>query len=114
MAREMVRGGMFVESHSRSHLDFRRRDHTWYADQIAGSLTAIETHTGVRPRYFCYPFGGYDDVAIRELRRAGIVAAFTENSSAVEFASNTMRLPRVRIRGAMTLSQFAAAVKGNR
>jgi peptidoglycan/xylan/chitin deacetylase (PgdA/CDA1 family) len=111
MAREMVQGGMYIESHSRTHLDFRNRDHAWYIDQIGGSIKAIETHTGVRPRYFCYPFGGYDDVAIRELRAAGIVAAFTENDSRYEYAANTMRLPRIRIRGAMTLTQFAAAVK---
>jgi peptidoglycan/xylan/chitin deacetylase (PgdA/CDA1 family) len=110
----MVQGGMSIESHSRTHRDFRNRDHAWYVEQIDGSIKAIERHTGVRPRYFCYPFGGYDDVAIRELRAAGIVAAFTENDSRYEYAANTMRLPRIRIRGEMTLAQFAIAVKDER
>jgi peptidoglycan/xylan/chitin deacetylase (PgdA/CDA1 family) len=114
MARAMVQGGMSVQSHSRSHDDFRRRSHEWYVDQIAGSLNAIEKHTGVRPKFFCYPYGGYDNVAIRELQAAGIVAAFTENDSRYEYASNTMRLPRVRVRGSMTLRQFIRTVGDSR
>jgi peptidoglycan/xylan/chitin deacetylase (PgdA/CDA1 family) len=114
MARAMVKGGMYVQSHSRSHDDFRRRGHEWYVDQIDGSLNTIEAHTGVRPKFFCYPYGGYDNVAIRELQAAGIVAAFTENDSRYEFASNSMRLPRVRIRGSMTLPQFIRTVRDSR
>jgi peptidoglycan/xylan/chitin deacetylase (PgdA/CDA1 family) len=110
MARAMVQGGMYVEDHSRNHEDFRHRPHDWYKDEINGSIQAIESHTGVRPRFFCYPFGGYDNVAIRELQAAGIEAAFTENDSRYEYASNTMRLPRVRIRGSWGLKQFMAAV----
>ncbi len=114
MARAMVRGGMYIQSHSRDHEDFRHRPHEWYVDEIYNSIKAIETHTGVRPRFFCYPYGGYDNVAIRELQAAGIEAAFTENDSRYEYASNTMRLPRVRIRGAWNLQQFINAVNLNR
>jgi peptidoglycan/xylan/chitin deacetylase (PgdA/CDA1 family) len=114
LARAMIGGGMFIQSHSRSHLDLRNRSHEWYQNQIVKSIQAIEEHTGVRPRFFCYPYGGYDNVAIRELRAAGIVAAFTENDSRYEYASNTMRLPRVRIRGDYTFQQFIGAVTENR
>ncbi len=113
-ARLMVAGGMSIQSHSRTHEDFRNRSHEWYANQIEGSIKAIEAHTGVRPRFFSYPFGGYDNIAIRELRAAGIVGAFTENDSRYQYASNTMRLPRVRIRGAWTLKQFIGMVTDNR
>ncbi len=114
LARAMVQGGMYIQDHSRSHDDFRNRKHDWYVDQIDNSIKDIETHTGVRPRFFCYPFGGYDNVVIRELQAAGIVAGFTENDSRYEFASNTMRLPRVRIRGSFTLKEFIAAINEGR
>ncbi|MCC7450470.1 MAG: polysaccharide deacetylase family protein [Anaerolineae bacterium] len=114
LARLMVQGGMYIQSHSRSHEDFRHRSHDWYVKQIEGSIQAIEMHTGVRPRFFCYPFGGYDNIAIKELQAAGIVGAFTENDSRFQYASNTMRLPRVRIRGAWTLQQFIGMVTDNR
>jgi peptidoglycan/xylan/chitin deacetylase (PgdA/CDA1 family) len=114
LARAMINGGMYIQSHSRSHLDLRHRTHEWYQNQIVNSIQSIEAHTGVRPRFFCYPFGGYDNIAIRELRAAGIVAAFTDNDSRYEYASNTMRLPRVRIRGDYTFKQFVGAVTDDR
>ncbi len=110
LARAMIHGGMYIESHSRSHYDLRNRTHEWYQNQIVKANQSIQVHTGIQPRFFCYPFGGYDNIAIRELRADGIVAAFTENDSRFEFAENTMRLPRVRIRGADTLKTFIGAV----
>ncbi len=114
LARAMIGGGMSIQSHSRSHLDLRHRSLEWYQNQIVKSIQSIESHTGIRPRFFCYPYGGYDNIAIRELRAAGVVAAFTENDSRHEYASNTMRLPRVRIRGDYTFKQFIGAVTYNR
>jgi peptidoglycan/xylan/chitin deacetylase (PgdA/CDA1 family) len=114
LARAMISGGMSIQSHSRSHLDLRHRSHGWYQNQIVKSIQSIEAHTGIRPRFFCYPYGGYDNIAIRELRAAGVVAAFSENDSRYEYASNTMRLPRVRIRGDYTFKQFVSVVTENR
>lgn len=109
-AKFMAAHGMSIEDHSRTHEDFRNRSHSWYLDEIDGSIKAIKQHIGVTPLYFCYPFGGYDNVAIRELRAAGIIAGFTENGDDSEYASNTMRLPRLRIRGGYTLSEFISTI----
>jgi peptidoglycan/xylan/chitin deacetylase (PgdA/CDA1 family) len=114
MAKAMVQGGMYVQSHSRTHEDFRSRSHDWYVNEIIEPMEDIEAHTGVKPRFFCYPYGGYDTRTIWELQRAGFVAGFTENDSRYEYASNTMRLPRVRIRGSMTLEQFIGTLTDNR
>ncbi len=114
MAKAMVQGGMYIQSHSRTHEDFRNRSHDWYVNEVIEPQKDIVAHTGVKPRFFCYPYGGYDNVAIRELQAAGFVGAFTENDSRYEFASNTMRLPRVRVRGAMTLEQFIGTLTDNR
>jgi peptidoglycan/xylan/chitin deacetylase (PgdA/CDA1 family) len=110
MARAMVAGGMYIQDHTRTHEDMRNRSHEWYVNEIVGSMKDIEKQTGVQPRYFCYPFGGYDNIAILELRLAGFYAGFSENDSRYEYASNTFRLPRVRVRGEMTLDQFASWV----
>ncbi len=110
LARAMIHGGMYIESHSRSHYDLRNRTHEWYQNQIVKANQSIQAHTGIQPRFFCYPYGGYDNIAIRELQAAGIAAAFTENDSRFEYASNTMRLPRVRIRGRYSLEDFIGAV----
>jgi peptidoglycan/xylan/chitin deacetylase (PgdA/CDA1 family) len=106
-AQEMVKEGMFIQNHSREHKDMRNRDHDWLVYQILGPEESIEAHTGVRPRFFCYPSGGYDDTVLRELDAAGVVAAFTENDSAFAYSDNMLRLPRMRIRGSTSLESFA-------
>src|SRR5579859_6620537 len=65
--KEMSDAGMAMQNHSREHLDMRNRDHDWLVYQILGPEETIEAHTGIRPRFFCYPSGGFDDATIREL-----------------------------------------------
>jgi peptidoglycan/xylan/chitin deacetylase (PgdA/CDA1 family) len=113
LARKMLSAGMSIQDHTATHDDMRDRSHEWYQAEVVASAADIKKQTGVQPRFFCFPFNGYDDVAVRELKAAGFVAAFTENDTHYEFAANTMHLPRIRIRGAMTLDMFAAEVKAD-
>ncbi len=114
MVKAMSRAGFSIENHSRTHEDFRNRSHDWYDSEILVPIKDIQAHTGIFPRFFCFPYGGYDNIAIEELAHDGVVAAFTENDSRYEYASNTMRLPRVRIRGSMNLADFVVAVTDSR
>ncbi len=104
---EMAQKGMAIQSHSRQHNDMRNRDHDWLVYQILGPEESIEAHTGVRPRFFTYPSGQYDDTVLRELDGAGVLAAFTENDGVFAYSDNMLRLPRVRIRGSTSLESFA-------
>ncbi len=106
-AREMAEAGMSIQNHSRTHKDMRGRDHEWLVNQIDVPQDRIEQNTGVRPRFFCYPSGGYDDTAVHELQNAGYTLAFTTNDGAFAYTDNMLRIPRVRIRGATTVEQFA-------
>jgi peptidoglycan/xylan/chitin deacetylase (PgdA/CDA1 family) len=106
-AREMVEAGMYVENHSRSHKDMRARSHDWLVDQIQVPQERIEKNIGIRPRYFCYPSGGYDDGTVRELRAAGYMLAFTTADGTFAYTDNMLLVPRVRIRGSTTIEQFA-------
>ena len=106
-AREMVEAGMYVQNHSRSHKDMRGRDHAWLADQIGVAQDRIEQSTGIRPRFFCYPSGEYDDTTVRELQSGGYMAAFTTNDGTFAYTDDMLRIPRVRIRGSTSLERFA-------
>jgi peptidoglycan/xylan/chitin deacetylase (PgdA/CDA1 family) len=106
-AKEMVEAGMYIQNHSRSHKDMRRRDANWLTNQIGIPQNRIETNTGIRPRFFCYPSGGYDDTTVSELRYAGYAAAFTTGDGTFIYTDNMLRIPRVRIRGSTTVEQFA-------
>src|SRR5260221_4335197 len=59
--KEMSDAWMSMQSHSRDQLDMRNRDHDWLVYQILAPQETIEAHTGVRPRFFCYPSGEFDD-----------------------------------------------------
>ncbi|MEP7285332.1 MAG: polysaccharide deacetylase family protein [Chloroflexota bacterium] len=106
-AKEMSQWGMSIENHSRRHEDMRKRDHDWLIYEILGPIESIEAHIGVRPLFFCYPAGQFDLNVVRELRAAGIEAAFTTNDGTYGYSDDMLRLPRVRIRGSTNLATFA-------
>ncbi len=112
--KEMSNEGMSIQSHSRDHEDMRNRDHDWLVYQIIGPQKTIEAHTGVLPRFFCYPSGEFDDMTMQELRAAGVVAAFTEIDGVYSYSNDTLRLPRVRIRGTTTLPIFIQLLNWDR
>jgi peptidoglycan/xylan/chitin deacetylase (PgdA/CDA1 family) len=109
-AREMVKGGMVIQNHSYSHFDMGNRDHDWLIAEIVQPTQDIEKNIGIRPRFFCYPSGKYDNATIRELRAAGYVAAFTVNDGTYEVTDNMFRVPRVRIRGEFDLKTFGERI----
>jgi peptidoglycan/xylan/chitin deacetylase (PgdA/CDA1 family) len=106
-AKEMAKAGMSIQNHSRTHKGMQGRDHDWLVDQIVVPRDRIEEEIGIRPRFFCYPSGYYDDDTIQELQDAGFVAAFTVADGTFAYTDDMMRLPRVRMHGTTTLAQFA-------
>lgn len=105
--KKMAKAGMSIQNQSRTHKSIEGRDHDWLVDQIVVPGDRIEAITGIRPRFFCYPSGDYDDNAIYELQQAGYVAAFTTADGTFAYTDDMMRLRRVRMRGSTTLAQFA-------
>ena len=107
-AREMAAAGMAIQSHSRSHPDLTDGcDYDCRVYQILGSVESIEAQIGTRPRFFCYPSGRYDDAVLDLLAQVGIVAAVTTQPGALLLSERPLELPRIRIRGITTLSEFA-------
>ena len=60
---------------------------------------------------FCYPFGHYNDNAIKVLKEAGYKLAFTTKSGRVYPGANKYQLPRVRMVKGISMSAFKEAVK---
>ncbi len=106
-AGQMAEAGMYIQDHSRSHKDLRNRDHDWLVSQIVMARDRIEAKTGIRPRFFCYPSGEYDDNVIHEVQAAGFIGAFTTNDGTFVYTDNMMQIPRVRIRGSASIDRFA-------
>ena len=86
----------------------------WSYSDIANDLTnsknKIESHTGNKCNIFCYPFGHYNDTAIKALSDTGYNLAFTVEGGRVKKGANKYKLPRVRINGNTSINEFKKSV----
>lgn len=59
---------------------------------------------------FCYPFGQYNDLDKKVLKKAGYKLAFTTKGGRVKKGSDKYALPRVRTSKGMSLKSFAQSI----
>ena len=59
---------------------------------------------------FAYPFGHYNDTAIKALKDTGYNLAFTVEGGRVKKGTDKYKLPRVRINGNTSINEFKKAV----
>lgn len=60
---------------------------------------------------FCYPFGQYNDLDIKVLKENGYKLAFTTKGGRVKKGGSKYELPRVRISGDTSISEFKKKVE---
>ncbi len=85
--RTMMKNGLVVESHSKSHPNFeiaRRKLGSvnypkFVTEQVEEPIHFIFKHFGVIPKVFAYPYGIYDPVILSALQKAGYKLGFTVN-----------------------------------
>jgi peptidoglycan/xylan/chitin deacetylase (PgdA/CDA1 family) len=61
----MAEEGLAIGSHTASHAHLDQLGEDDVRSELAESAAEIERRLGVRPRAFCYPYGDYDDRAVR-------------------------------------------------
>ena len=99
---EMHAAGMEIQAHGYTHVELRGRDVDYLVWQMLGSKEAIEERTGETVRFFCYPSGHYDELAIQVLRSAHYWAAVTTRQGADHSTDGLFELERIRIHGYYT------------
>jgi peptidoglycan/xylan/chitin deacetylase (PgdA/CDA1 family) len=107
MVKEMHQGGMEFGSHSYRHSDLRGRDVDFLVYEILGSKEAIEERTQEPVRFFSYPSGRYDELAIRVLESANFWGAVTTQWGARQSFEARFEMPRIRVRGNDTADDLA-------
>jgi peptidoglycan/xylan/chitin deacetylase (PgdA/CDA1 family) len=105
--------GWKIEPHTQTHQQLAGRDRAFQWSEINGSLQAIETHLGTRPRFFAYPSGKYDDTTIAILKDLGFWGSLTVQSGRWHTLQSLYVLSRLRIMGTGTLQNFKTAVDGD-
>ena len=80
-------------------------------DEVCKDLETCRAIIGEKCRVFCYPFGHYNENAMKELRDCNYIMAFTVEGGRVEPGMNCLKLPRVRMSKGDTLNSFINKVK---
>ncbi len=110
---EMARAGMSIQSHGRDHVDLRNRSYEYLVYQTLGIQEAIEQHTDIKPRFFCYPGGKRDANVIKVLESAGYWGAVTTEWGQTHTREDFYEMPRLRVRGTGTLESFIKMLEGD-
>ncbi len=105
--RTMADAGMSIQAHGRDHYDLTNRPYDFLVYQILGAREAVEAHTGRPVRFFCYPSGRHDAATEAVVASAGYWGAVTTAWGTELRLDNRYAWPRVRIKGAWGLEQFA-------
>jgi peptidoglycan/xylan/chitin deacetylase (PgdA/CDA1 family) len=111
MAREMLAGGMSIESHGRNHVTLKGQDDDYLVWQALGSLETIEYELGARPRFVSYPAGEYDQRTIDIFHSANYWAGVTTVQGATHSSDDLFQLRRVRVRGTTTPEELLALLE---
>lgn len=77
--RELVAAGMEIGSHGWAHRDWRRLDDAGAEEEIGGALRTLSELSGQSVHRVAVPFGSYDRVVLRRLRRAGVSRVYTSD-----------------------------------
>lgn len=117
-------GDWLPKSYKSSHLDFQSHSHDMHRSGANGKgrfvnlsyKDALQDVTKSKNiigncTVFCYPFGHYNDNAIKVLKDAGYKLAFTTKGGRVYPGQNKFALPRVRMSKGISMSVFKEAVK---
>lgn len=105
--RAMAEAGMVIQAHGRDHFDLTNRDYEFLVYQILGAREAVESHTGQPVSFFCYPSGRYDDDVKAVVASAGYLGAVTTEWGTELRLDNRYTWPRIRVKGAWTIEDFA-------
>jgi peptidoglycan/xylan/chitin deacetylase (PgdA/CDA1 family) len=110
--RQMAEAGMSMQPHGRDHKELTNRAYDFLVYQILGAKEAVEAHTDRPVTFFCYPSGRHDKDARAVVDSAGYQGAVTTAWGTELSLDNRYEWPRIRIKGAWSIEQFAQILDG--
>ena len=92
--RELQANGITIGSQTKSHPHMHRISIEQVAEELSFSNDRFLEELGLRPELFAYPYGEYSLDVIEEVKKAGFIAAFGQNSGIMHSDDLTFELPR--------------------
>lgn len=106
---EMARSGRVIfNSHGIYHGNLGGLGGGNLDNEVTASKKEIESHTGYPVNFLAYPYGSFSGNVISSLQKAGYVGAVTTRIGSIETKNNLYTLPRIKIAGNISLSEFVS------
>jgi peptidoglycan/xylan/chitin deacetylase (PgdA/CDA1 family) len=103
--KELVLAGWTMGFHTSSHQDVTKLYDPLLEVEIKRGKEKLEEKLGLRLTYFAYPFGRYNNKAVKMVERSGFLAAFTVDGGALvrdgQFTKNRVTISRYASAGAL-------------
>ncbi len=111
--RQLFGLGWRIEPITKTHtpLAGQPRDKQLY--EMLGSIETIQANLGVRPRFFAYPMGKYDELTLQLAREMHLWGGVTTGGGRLHAYTERFTWTRMRVDGRGTLKDFINAVEGD-
>jgi peptidoglycan/xylan/chitin deacetylase (PgdA/CDA1 family) len=93
--KEMDKGGIDIQSHTRTHPFLSELDDEGLASEIGGSKASIEENLDKKVEFLAYPYGNYDTRVIESLKKHGMVGAVVADFGKAKKGQNPFEIKRV-------------------
>ena len=107
MLKEMVDGGMDIQSHAVDHMSMRTADQPY---QMCTSRRLLSEWTGKDIRHFAYPAGEYNTASFTHLAACGYLSAYGSGGGSAQSAGRIFTLSRMRVRGQQGVAALLSAL----
>ena len=92
--RELQANGITIGSQTKSHPHMHRISLEAVREELSISNNRFLEELGLRPELFAYPYGEYSLAVVEEVKKAGFIAAFGQNSGIMHADDLTFEYPR--------------------
>ena len=92
--RELQAKGVTIGSQTKSHPHMHRISEEAVSEELSYSNERFLAELGLRPDLFAYPYGEYSLSVVEQVKAAGFIAAFGQNSGIMHADDLTFELPR--------------------
>ena len=95
--RELMRRGIEIGCHTKSHVDLGRASLEIVRDEIHASRIEMANNLGTPPTLFAFPYGGpfnISDAAIEEVKSAGFLSSVSCYGGIADSSADIFQLPR--------------------
>lgn len=111
---EKFRDVFHIESHTHDmHREENGKGYLIFKSTDVIKADMIKSKTSLNSFYFAYPYGQYDDTAIKLLKETGYKMAFTRKSGRVSPGINKYEIPRYSIYPTTKMRDFEKYISNN-